>query len=291
MWRHIEEDRAAAVIDTYTKYARVGIRRESDGSTPLAVAIEHQSRTVIASLLDAKADILDENFRNVSVFETAARMSAGGKHLAHLLVMTLPPQHSGKRVSSGATLLHIAARYDCDAAAVSLHRNGGEQSHVTAGDAKLTPIALAIVCGSFRTAKRLLWEKRNPIDATQVTLGRRKWSLLHLACMGECRKPEKDHLAMVYDILESTKAIDIDAQDAVDGLTPLHLALCWRLNSVAKLLIKRGAKLSMQTKSGLTGTDIAVQCGIDPASLVVALDQSVGTSSVLTPILNVYRLH
>ncbi|KAL1324384.1 hypothetical protein HN51_034550 [Arachis hypogaea] len=77
------------------------------------------------------------------------------------------------------------------------------------------------------------------------------WSLLHLACHSE-------HALMVELLLQF--AADVNMQD-YHGRTPLHHCITGGKNSLAKFLLRRGARPSVKDAGGLTVLERAMEMG------------------------------
>ncbi|CAB0031599.1 unnamed protein product [Trichogramma brassicae] len=112
----------------------------------------------------------------------------------------------------------------------------------TTGD---SPLRLALERGHKKVAESLLGRGGNPNLAHK-----NRETPLHVIC--QRNKDEDDVLEMLFELSNDRyHLVLIDAQDNL-GNTPMHLAMCYANEKVAKKLLQRGANPNLTDVEGLT---------------------------------------
>ena len=197
--------------------------KDSDGNTPLNLAVKAGHRAIVMFLIDKGADV-----------NAPGRWSARPLHEAawegHVeLVKLLIARGADVNAWQGDywTPLHSAADQGHKAvseiliasgADINLNREGGTPLHTAAGQGQLEMAALLI-------------DKGADIGARDSAGG----TPLHIACQAG-----HDHIVKLL----LARGADIEAKEGKDGRTPLHLAALRARKDVAETLLAAGADIN-----------------------------------------------
>lgn len=135
---------------------------------------------------------------------------------------------------------------------------------VGSADDDYTPLAIAAREGHADIVRALLEAGANPRRVIGLFLG----TALHEACYF-------GHVDVVRAMTDGheragTRASELDAQGAYNGMTPLHDAVWHHHLKAARALIDAGAPLHLRTHAGLTPRELAVHYGYDDLAHLLA---------------------
>ncbi len=131
-------------------------------------------------------------------------------------------------------------------------------------DDDYTPLAIAAREGHVGIVRALLEADADP----RCAIGLFRGTALHEASYF-------GHAGVVRAMTEArehagARASGLDAQGALNGMTPLHDAVWHGHGEVAKALVEAGARLDLRTHAGLTPRELAVHYGYDDLARFLA---------------------
>jgi ankyrin repeat protein len=226
--------------------------RNSEGKTPLYLAVQENRLTYITPLLSYNSDIFLEDTQGLSPIDLALR------DRSPILQDLITPITVSLHDRQGDTILHKAVRYHGSAAVVSLvlERGAWIDARNTVGD---TSLHLAIRQNERESGKTLLSSPYQPdlfitnvAGETPIYLifhapgGLREWALTPAA---------------------------VNIQDGL-GNTMLHYAAQWRQEAHIPAIIKMGANIEIKNNAGETPLFDAIKNRMLPTIQTLILERA-----------------
>lgn len=224
--------------------ANVNAKEKFYGDTPLHAAVKIQNAKEIGLLLDAGANVRENNYALKApldyALDIAADSEAKDRRKIVDLIFSRGADVNGKDGNGLTPLQYVSLNSLSDNATKDLMK------YLISKGAK-PDLFSASAIGDRQEVEKLLREKH---DAREKIAG--GWTALHVASTEEIAKLLIDHGADV-------NAATTDTWPFGDkGITPLHMQIINGWKNIVALLIERGADLNARTGRGYTPLVIAV---------------------------------
>ncbi|STX52092.1 ankyrin 3 [Legionella busanensis] len=220
---------------------------DSDGDTPLLMALKNHYLQVASYLIASKANVNLANNDGI----TPLHMAANFGHLPLIKQLTDEGAKVNVVDNDGLTPLHTAAREGQVEISKYLIQAGADLFLTT----KLgnTPLSIAAANNDLAIVKRLIkyFIKTKNVAALNLTANEYKITLLHLSAA-------KGHSKVAQGLIEL--GADVNVQDC-NGATPLLIAALKNYLVIVKHLIKAGANLNLASNNGATSLYVAAERG------------------------------
>ncbi|XP_054749515.2 rabankyrin-5-like [Lytechinus pictus] len=229
--------------------------KDSEGRTPLHIAISNQHPTIISLIMSHP--LLDLTLRDKGGLTPFAAALTFKNNKAAQAILDREPRAAEQLDNKGRNFLHVAVeKSDIESVLFLISVRANVTSRIQ-DSSQLTPLHLAVQAGSEIIVRNLLLAGAGVMD-----LNNHKQNALHMAAA-------KDHSTICSILIEN--GINVDSKDD-NGNSALHIAVQYgNLNSARVLLTESSIDAEAFNMRGQTPMHLLGQYGRDNAAAIFDL--------------------